>query len=104
MRRWAKPDRFSGAQDTSGRLIACRASRKIYNDSVRYLPLLLAAPLLAGTTIHTDFEGGGLGPIDKTSDVHFRLGVKGEKDQDGRNRQASWYYFRVDGAPKTEIV
>jgi hypothetical protein len=23
--------------------------------------------------------------------------VKGESDQDGRNRQANWYYFRVDG-------
>ncbi len=30
--------------------------------------------------------------------THFRCGVKGESDQDGRNRQANWYYFRVDGA------
>jgi hypothetical protein len=27
----------------------------------------------------------------------IRCGVKGESDQDGRNRQANWYYFRVDG-------
>ncbi len=32
------------------------------------------------------------------SETHFRCGVKGESDQDGRNRQANWYYFRVDGA------
>ena len=66
--------------------------------------LMLAAPLLAATTVHTDFEGGSLGRIEKVSEVHFRLGAKGEKDQDGRNRQANWYYFRVDGAPKTELL
>ncbi len=68
------------------------------------LVILLAAPLLAATSIHTDFEGGSLGRIEKVSEVHFRLGAKGEKDQDGRNRQANWYYFRVDGAPKTELL
>jgi hypothetical protein len=52
----------------------------------------------AGPTIHTNFEGGALGKIEKISDAHFRLAVKGETDQDGRNRQANWYYFRVDGA------
>ena len=55
-------------------------------------------------TIHTDFEGGSLGRIERVSDTHYRLGAKGEKDQDGRNRQANWYYFRVDGAPKKEMT
>jgi len=32
------------------------------------------------------------------AETHFRCGVKGESDQDGRNRQANWRYFRVDGA------
>src|SRR4249920_1298732 len=68
------------------------------------LLLLLASPLLAGVTIHTDFEGGSLGRVEKVSGVHFRLGAKGEKDQDGRNRQANWYYFRVDGAPGKPVV
>ena len=36
--------------------------------------------------------------------THFRLGAKGEKDQDGRNRQANWYYFRVDGADSKELT
>jgi hypothetical protein len=62
------------------------------------------APMLAATTIHTDFEGASLGRIEKVSDTHFRLGAKGEADQDGRNRQANWYYFRVDGAPKKEMI
>jgi len=34
----------------------------------------------------------------------FRLGVKGEKDRDGRNRQANRYYFRVDGGPRREMT
>ena len=59
--------------------------------------LLLLAALLT-SNIHTDFDGGSLGKIEKVSDTHFRLAVKGESDQDGRNRQANWYYFRVDGA------
>src|ERR1700683_2249608 len=58
---------------------------------------LLAALLLPG--IHTDFEGGCLGKIERVSETHFRLAAKGESDQDGRNRQANWYYFRVDEAP-----
>lgn len=59
---------------------------------------LLLLPALLVSSIHTDFEGGSLGKIEKVSDTHFRLAVKGESDQDGRNRQANWYYFRVDGA------
>lgn len=66
---------------------------------------LLCASLHAAVEISTNFEGGSLGRIDKVSDRHFRLGAKGEKDQDGRNRQANWYYFRVDGAaPSQELI
>lgn len=59
---------------------------------------LLFLPALLVSSIHTDFEGGSLGKIEKVTDTHFRLAVKGESDQEGRNRQANWYYFRVDGA------
>ncbi|MBI3208513.1 MAG: hypothetical protein HYZ37_06385 [Candidatus Solibacter usitatus] len=55
-------------------------------------------PLFALITIQTSFDGGSLGRIEKVSEVHFRLGAKGDVDQDKRNRQANWYYFRVDGA------
>ena len=64
--------------------------------------LLLAAVLLP--TIHTDFEGGSLGKIERVSETHFRLAVKGESDQDNRNRQANWYYFRVDGAASQPLT
>ena len=68
-------------------------------------PIFLLAPVVLGAaTIHTDFEGGVLGRIEKVSDAHFRLGVKGEKDQHGRNRQANWFYFRVDDADPKELT
>jgi hypothetical protein len=55
-------------------------------------------PVLALITIATKFEGGNLGRIEKVNETHWRVGAPGDKDQDGRNRQANWYYFRVDGA------
>jgi zinc carboxypeptidase/carboxypeptidase M14-like protein len=70
---------------------------------MRFLIFLVPA-LAAAITVHTDFEGGCLGRIDKVSPTHFRLGAKGEKDQDGRNRQANWYYFRIDGAGAKELT
>ena len=71
---------------------------------MRLLLALIPAVAAAAATIHTDFEGGSLGRIEKVSAAHFRLGAKGEKDQDGRNRQANWYYFRVDGAGASELT
>jgi hypothetical protein len=55
-------------------------------------------------TIHADFEGGSIGHVEQLSPTHFRVAVKGESDQNGRNRQASWYYFRVDDAPRSELI
>src|SRR5215813_5254554 len=66
--------------------------------------LFLIPWVAAAVTVHTDFEGGCLGRIEKVSETHFRLAVKGEKDQDGRNRQANWYYFRVDDAGTKELT
>lgn len=59
---------------------------------------MLALALAASISIHTTFSGGALGPVERVSDTHFRLSLKGQKDQDGRNRQANWYYFQVRGA------
>ena len=50
------------------------------------------------TRIDWNFEGGSLASAERTGTSSFRCHVKGQVDQDGRNRQASWYYFRVDGA------
>ena len=61
------------------------------------IPGVLLALSLA-VTIRSDFEGGSIGRIEQVAPNHFRCGVRGEVDQDQRNRQASWYYFRIDGA------
>jgi hypothetical protein len=54
--------------------------------------------LLAAISFHTDFEGGSLGRAQEVKRGHYRCPVIGQVDQDKRNRQASWYYFRIDGA------
>src|SRR5947209_2909053 len=61
--------------------------------------MMLFLTVLLVPSIHTDFEGGSLGKVEKVSETHYRLAAKGETDRDGRNRQANWYYFRVDDAP-----
>jgi hypothetical protein len=60
--------------------------------------------LAAIVTFHTDFEGGSLEKVEPVSDSHYRLHVRGDVDQDKRNRQASWYYFRIDGAAGRDLV
>jgi hypothetical protein len=57
---------------------------------------LIAAAEPPQITFNTNFEGGSLGRIEKISPTEFRCHVAGQHDQRGRNRQASWYYFRLD--------
>lgn len=72
--------------------------------ALRTLAWFLWVIALPAMDIRTTFEGGCLGRIEKVAANHYRLGAKGEADQDGRNRQANWYYFRVDGAPAAELI
>jgi len=58
----------------------------------------------AAITFHTDFEGGNLGKVERVGQAHFRCTIDGECDQDGRNRQTSWFYFRVDDAAGQELT
>jgi hypothetical protein len=46
--------------------------------------------------INKNFEGASLGTVEKTGDAEFRLHVAGQYDERGRNRQASWHYFRME--------
>jgi Zinc carboxypeptidase/Cytosolic carboxypeptidase N-terminal domain len=50
------------------------------------------------TRIDWNFEGGSLAKVERAGPESFLCHVKGQVDQDGRNRQANSYYFRVDGA------
>ncbi len=63
---------------------------------------LLLAFLVA--PVFTDFPGGSVGGVEWLAENHVVISVEGQADQDGRNRQANWYYFRVDGYPKQELL
>lgn len=63
--------------------------------------LLLTTPILtqasAGSIeIHKDFEGASLGNVEVIGEGHFRCHVEGQQNELGRNRQASWFMFRLD--------
>lgn len=62
---------------------------------------LLLAFLIA--PVFTDFPGGSVGGVEWMAENHVRISVEGQSDQDGRNRQANWYYFRIDGYPQREL-
>ena len=64
---------------------------------------MLAFALLA-VSIQWNFEGGSLNRAERVSETHWRCSVDGEADQDHRNRQASWYFFRVDHAKGRELT
>ena len=55
-------------------------------------------------TFNTNFEGGSLGKIETLGDARFRCSVQGQYDEHGRNRQANWYYFRLDGAKGQDVA
>jgi murein tripeptide amidase MpaA len=59
--------------------------------------------LLAAITVLSNFEGGSAGRVERVSPTHLRIAVVGQSDQDHRNRQADWYYFRLDNLPRTPL-
>lgn len=62
------------------------------------------APGQEDVRFHTNFEGGSLGRIERIGPDAYRCHVRGQQDQSGRNRQASWYFFRIDGASGRELT
>ncbi len=62
------------------------------------------ALLLLTLAISADFEGGSIGKVRRLADHHYQCALEGETDQDGRNRQATWYYFRVDCVAGQEVT
>src|SRR5688500_18972760 len=47
-------------------------------------------------TFSTAFEQGSVGLIEKLGETTFRVHVRGQQDERGRNRAATWYCFRMD--------
>jgi hypothetical protein len=62
------------------------------------LPLIAAA-----IAITTSFEGGSLGRVERPAPDRLRCAVRGQADANNRNRQANWYYFRLDQLPRAPI-
>lgn len=60
--------------------------------------------LLLAISIRTNFEAGNIGRVEKLSETHFRCGVAGESDQNKRNRQPSWFSFRMDGVAGKDLT
>ena len=61
------------------------------------LPPAHSQSMDSDVSIRTDFEGGRLGEVTQVSENYWQGALLGESDAENRNRQASWYYFRVDG-------
>jgi hypothetical protein len=59
-----------------------------------------AVPIL----FNTAFESGSIGLIEKLGDDRYRLHVRGQQDARGRNRQATWFYFRMDDVAGRDIT
>jgi len=55
-------------------------------------------------TLSKAFEGGSLGKVEKLGETVFRCFVEGQHDERGRNRQANWYYFRMDGVKDRDMT
>src|SRR5207249_162539 len=64
------------------------------------IPAQTASPI----TFNKNFEGASLGKIDHTGEAQYRCFVEGQHDERGRNRQANWYYFRMDGVQGRQIM
>ncbi len=50
------------------------------------------------------FEGGSLGLIERVGEGAYRCHVQGQQNEEGRNRQASWYCFRIDGCRGRDLT
>src|SRR5688572_9400855 len=61
-------------------------------------------PALPPVRFATNFEGACLGKVEVVGPSSFRLAVPGQQDRHGRNRQASWFYFRMDGVRGRELT
>ncbi len=59
--------------------------------------------ILAAIVVSTNFEGGSAGRVEQVAPAHLRIAVKGQADQNNRNRQANWYYFKLENLPDAQL-
>ena len=63
-----------------------------------------SAPAVKPVLFNTAFESGSIGLIEKLSETEFRLHIKGQQDARGRNRQATWFFVRLDDVGGRELT
>jgi hypothetical protein len=64
----------------------------------------LGQPSPQDVTFNLNFEDASLGRIERLGETSFRCHVLGQQDERGRNRQATWYYFRMDHVAGRDIT
>jgi len=79
------------------------AARRLVPGVFCILALAVGAQA-AGIGVQAGFEGGSVGKVEEVSPTHLRCAVKGQSDQDHRNRQANWYYFELTNLPREPIT
>jgi hypothetical protein len=83
-------------------------ARPFLGLTIVWAGILLVPGAYAGETdsirFNTSFEGGSLGTIERIGEAAYRCRVRGQQDERGRNRQASWYYFRMDGVRGRDLT
>lgn len=64
----------------------------------------LAQPATGPVRFNTAFEGAALERVEVLGETEFRVHVPGQHDERGRNRQATWYYFRMDNVRGRDLT
>jgi hypothetical protein len=54
--------------------------------------------------VRTNFEAASTGTIENLGSSELRVHVLGQANESGRNRQANWYYFRLDGVGGRQVT
>ncbi len=68
------------------------------------IPLFLLFASCTSSPISSSFEGGSIGAVEKRGENHWACRVPGQADHEGRNRQVTWYSFRLDGHQGREVT
>ena len=61
-------------------------------------------PATGPVRFNASFEGGSLARVEAVSDTNYRVYLEGQQDARGRNRQATWIYFRMDNVRGRDLT
>jgi hypothetical protein len=81
-----------------------RVTLLILATAILTAPVHSQQPARGAVRFNTAFEGAALGQIEVVAETDFRVHVPGQQDERGRNRQATWYYFRMDNVHDRDVT